>query len=136
MTKLPAARGYRAKAGARQAAVICDTHERRSLIDAPRQSNRQNFLRATIHAALTLIAAPQLSASGPRVARERSERGGGRSHGLEILDLVAVQDRLIGNRLGDVGFPGARLSSTGPSIPNCRAISRSAVRPARCPGVC
>ena len=29
--------------------------------------------------------------------------------GLEVLDLVALQDRLIGNRLGDVRFPGARL---------------------------
>ncbi|CKV76445.1 Uncharacterised protein [Mycobacterium tuberculosis] len=30
--------------------------------------------------------------------------------GLKILDLVALQDRLIGNRLGDVGFPGARFA--------------------------
>lgn len=55
--ELSAARGHRAKAGARQAAVICDTHERRSLIDAPRQSNRQDLLRATIHAAIIATAA-------------------------------------------------------------------------------
>lgn len=30
--------------------------------------------------------------------------------GLKILDLVALQDRLIGNRLGDVGLPGARFA--------------------------
>lgn len=29
---------------------------------------------------------------------------------LEILDLAAVEYRLMGNRLGDVGFPGARFA--------------------------
>lgn len=29
---------------------------------------------------------------------------------LEILDLVTLQDRLKGNRLGDVGLPGARFA--------------------------
>ncbi|MGC0390000.1 hypothetical protein ACVIU7_002710 [Bradyrhizobium liaoningense] len=31
--------------------------------------------------------------------------------GLKILDLVALQDRLIGNRLGDVRLPGARFAN-------------------------
>lgn len=42
--------------------------------------------------------------------------------GLNILDLVALQDRLIGNRLGDVGLPGARFADKQ------RAFSRAAMK--------
>ncbi|MHC2404881.1 hypothetical protein ACVMGC_009425 [Bradyrhizobium barranii subsp. barranii] len=53
------------------------------------------------------------------MVRSRTSRCAGRVQGvaveevvgLKILDLVALQDRLIGNRLGDVRLPGARFAN-------------------------
>jgi hypothetical protein len=61
--------------------------------------------------------------------------------GLKILDLVALQDRLIGNRLGDVGFPGARFADEqrvlagGNESPSRSWFGRRGVVSARFPGI-